>query len=83
MRQIQKKTRAAYWIYIEAIISPMADDYNNEAMPKHQSMKRIWSFIKSNRKDFSCVQSLRENRKTIEDPKEMPDVLNRQFESVF
>ncbi len=27
-RQIQKKTRAVYWIYIEAFISPMADSDN-------------------------------------------------------
>ncbi len=52
-------------------------------MPKHQGMKRFWSFIKSNRKDFSGIQSLRENGKTTEDPKEMADVLKRQFESVF
>ncbi len=60
----------------------MADN-NNEAMPKHQGMKNVWSFIKSNRKDFSGIQNLRENGKTTEDPKEMADVLNRQFESVF
>ncbi len=52
---MQKKTRA--------------DEDNNEAMPKHQGMKRFWSFIKSNRKDFSGVQSLRENGKMIEDEK--------------
>ncbi len=61
----------------------MADEDKNEAMPKHQGMNRFWSFIKSKRKDFSRIQSLRENGKTIKDSKEMADVLNRQFESVF
>ncbi len=50
---------------------------------EYLGMTRFWRFIKSQRKDYFAVSTLRENGKTTYDPKERAYILNRQFESVF
>ena len=45
--------------------------------------KRFWSFIKSLRKDSSCVSPLKEHGKMHADPKDKTKILNRQYESVY
>ena len=48
-REIQTKTRRAYWEYIESIITPI----NPENEEPYSNMKRFWAFIKHNRKDYT------------------------------
>ncbi len=75
--------RAAYWTYIETIITPMDVDEDSEQGSQYQGMKRFWGFIKSGRKDYRKIGPLRDRGTTTEDPKAMADLLNGQFESVF
>ncbi len=82
-REIQKKTRTAYWTYIESIITPMEVDEDSTQGSQYQGMKCFWGFIKSGRKDYRKIGPLRDRGTTTEDPKEMADLLNGQFESVF
>ncbi len=82
-KEIQKKMRAAYWDYIESIITPMDDTEPTEPGTVRQGMKRFWSYIKSQRKDHTGVASLRENGKTTDNPEEKANILNKQFQSVF
>ena len=78
-REIQLKTRRAYWKYIESIITPLEPE-NNEP---YSNMKRFWAFIKHNRKDYSGVPPLNAHGKHAESSKEKANLLNEQFESVF
>ena len=77
-KEIQKKTRRAYWNYVESVVTPMT----MEAEPR-SGMKRFWQFIKSKRKDRTGVATLKVNGTTISDSKGKADALNQQFESVF
>ena len=78
---IQKKMRQAYWQYIQSIITPTTDDTIDSS--PFCAMKRFWQYIKSTRKDYTWVATLKVNGKIINDPKEKADQLNKQFESVF
>ncbi len=66
---------------IEEIITPM--DVDNEQTSEYQGLKRFWSFIKSRRKDYTGVASLKKNGLTKESPEGRATILNEQFESVF
>ena len=46
-------------------------------------MKRFWKFIKYNKTDSCSISQLKKQGKSITDPKNIADVLNQQFESVF
>ncbi len=52
-KEIQKKTKTAYWAYIESIITTMESDEDESPNKEYLSMKRFWRFIKSQRKDYS------------------------------
>ncbi len=77
---IQQKLHATYWSYTEAIITPM--DVGSEQTSEYQGMKRFWSFIKSRRKDDTCVASLKKHGRTTESPVGRANILNDQFEIV-
>ena len=79
-REIQLKSRRAYWKYIESIITP-EDTESTES--SYLSMKRFWSFIKQNRKDYTGIPPLNANGKHSTNSKEKANMLNEQFESVF
>ena len=78
---IQKKMKQAYWQYIESIITPTTDDATDSS--PFCAMKRFWQYIKSTRKDYTGVATLKVNGTIINVPKEKADQLNKQFESVF
>ncbi len=78
---IEKKLHAAYWTYIEEIITPM--DMDNEQRSEYQGLKRFRSFIKLRRKDYTGVASLKKNGLTTECPEDRANILNEQFESIF
>ena len=56
-----------------------------ECQGDHQPNKQrtFWLFIKSLRKDSSGVAPLKENGKMHADPKDMTNILNRQYEKVY
>jgi hypothetical protein len=77
-REIQKKTRRAFWAHIESIITPMENEEG-----KYTCMKRFWSFIKHRKKDYEGVAPLKHQGQTHIDPTEKANIMNQQFESVF
>ena len=62
--KLQKAERQSYWSYVENIIE--VGDPNQDQQPRKQ--KRFWSYIKSLRKDSSCVAPLKENCIKAGDP---------------
>ena len=48
-----------------------------------KSNKKLWNYIKSQRKEDTGVADLTENNKLISDAKEKADLFNKQFSSVF
>jgi len=73
---IQKKTRKAYWDYINNIVCDPTEH-------KHGTTKRFWSFIKSLKKDSCGVAPLREDGILKSASTDKANILNRQFSSVF
>ena len=59
-REIQQKTRQAYWKYIETIITP---EETPENQTPYSNMKRFWAFIKQKRKDYTGIPTLYSNEK--------------------
>ena len=78
-REIQQQSRRAYWKYIESIITPIEPETNEP----YSNMKRFWTFIKHNKKDYSGVPPLNAHGKRADTSKEKANLLNEQFESVF
>ncbi len=58
-------------------------DMDSEHTSEYQGLKKFWSFIKSRRKDYNGVASLRNNGTTTEIPEGRANILNKQLESVF
>lgn len=73
---LQKKTRQAYWDYMNNIICDTGEH-------KHGTTKRFWGFIKSLRNDSSGVAPLRENGVLKSNASDKAEILNKQFSSVF
>ena len=73
-QEVQRKLRRSYWQYVESVVTPL------ETEP---GMKRFWSFIRHMRTDNCGIAALKEDGKTLTDPKSKADACNRQFESVF
>jgi hypothetical protein len=77
-REIQKKTRRAFWVHIESIITPMENEEG-----KYTCMKRFWSFIKHCKKDYEGVAPLKHQGQTHIAPKEKANIMNQQYEYLF
>ena len=75
----QKAERQAYWNYLDL----MLDFGDLETEHQTGKMKRIWSFVKSLRKDNSGVAPLKDQGKIHAEPVDMANILYRQYESVF
>ena len=55
--------------------------YEGDHEQEHQlKQKRVWSFIKSMRKDTSGIAPQRENGRIYAEPKDKADIYNRQYE---
>jgi hypothetical protein len=67
---IQRKSRQAYWKYIEEIVTPE----NNEEV--HFLPKRFWTYIKHKKSDKSGVAPLRKNGRLETDPINKANILN-------
>ncbi len=77
-REIQRQTRRAFSIYIESIIIPMEDEKE-----WYSCMKRFWTFIKHQAKDYEGITGLKDQGQLHTDPKQKTNILKHQFESVF
>ena len=78
MKKLQKaqkqECRRAYHTYMMAIIDPTSG----------MNSKKLYSYIKSLRKDSTGVGPLKDQHGTLQgDPKQQADILNSQFASVF
>ena len=74
---IQRKLRAAYWNYLEDIITPT----DNNDVPA--ASKRFWSFIKHSKSDATGIPPLKKHGLQVTDAAEKAEVLNDTFQSVF
>ena len=74
---VQCMFRSAYWTYINDLINPPSQD------SKVQGKKRFWSYIKSLKKDYASIGSLKHDGKLITDTIGKAEILNNQFQSVF
>ena len=51
--------------------------------PKHENIKRFWSFVKSLKKDALGITPLNENGILKTDTKEKANICNGQFQAVY
>ena len=70
-KKVQKLSRKSHDNHVQTLIT---DDKSN---------KKLWNYIKSQRKEDTGVADLTENNKLISNTKEKADLLNKQFSSVF
>jgi hypothetical protein len=75
-RKIQRMMRREYWQYIN---NSLASE-GNENRP---SLKRFWTYIKSQRSDKTGISQLKVNGRLITDPEALAETLNNHFQSVF
>jgi hypothetical protein len=78
-KEIQQKMRKAYWSYIE---STFTTSEGSDTRP-FDGMKKFWQFIKTNKKDYHGVATLKADGKVNTIAKDKANTLNRQFQSVF
>ena len=80
---VQKAIRDAYW-NIFPISSPLKlMTMIPTAREKNEKCKRVWSFVKSLKKDASGITSLRENGILKTDTVDKANICNKQFQSAF
>ena len=81
-KSAQKTLRQAYWDYTEEVLNLNQDPDSIEA-PSGKS-KKLWSFIKSKRKDPCSVAPLKSRDGVqVSDAKGKAQILNEQYTSVF
>ena len=78
----QRKLRKAYWDYVEQILD-FENAESSSPVPTHNTSKKFWSFIKSQRQENIGVAPLRENGILFSDTSQKAEILNKQFSSVF
>ena len=76
--KLQKAERQSYWKYLDNLIE--VGDPGQEHQPKQ---KRLFSFVKSLRRDNSGIAPLKEHGRLHDNPKDKADILNRQYESTW
>lgn len=75
--QVQKKSRKAYWNYIEDVVTPREEDR------PYAGMKRFWTYVKHKTKVNVGVSSLKSKGKLFSHPVDKAELLNYQFQSAF
>ena len=71
--RVQKKSRRAYWNYVEGIVTP------GEHESDHQSRKRFWNYVKHKKNGKTGVSSLKQDGKFYSHPVDKAELLNKQF----
>ena len=59
------------------------DDHVQNLISEDKSTKKLWNYIKSQRKEETGIADLTENNKHISNAKEKADLFNKQFSNVF
>ena len=59
------------------------DNYVQDLITSDKSNKKLWSYVKSQRKEKTGISDLNVNNKVIQDPKQKADLFNEQFSKVF
>ena len=75
--EVQKKLSAAYWQYVEEIITPINDE---DLMGAN---KRFWGLFKHSKSDSKGVPPLKHQGTLITNAAGKATVLNSYFQSVF
>ena len=79
---VQKVLRDAHWKNVSNIFT-FENDSSDPDTPKPEKIKKVWSFVKSLKKDAFGIASLRENGILKTDTKEKANICNRQLQSAF
>ena len=74
--KLQKAERQSYWKYLDNRIEV------RHPGQEHQQ-NRLFSFVKSLRRDNSEIAPLKEHGRLHDDPKDKADILNRQYKSTW
>ncbi|MES9951110.1 MAG: hypothetical protein ABW118_19300, partial [Candidatus Thiodiazotropha sp.] len=74
---VQKAIRDAYWIHITNIFSFEAENPDPDSPKKTEKVKKLWSFVKSLKKDAFGITSLRENGILKTDTLDKANICNR------
>ena len=80
---VQKVIRDAYWRHVSNIFTIEENETDTDSLKKNIKVKRVWSFVKSLKKEASGITSLRENGILKTDTVEKANICNRQFQSAF
>lgn len=80
---VQKSIRDAYWKYVSSMFTPVDTDTDIGDCNQNDRLKRLWSLVKSLKKDSSGVTTLRDNGILKTDNKDKADIFIRQFVSVY
>ena len=78
---VQKVLRDAYWKYVSNLFT-FENDSSDPDTPKPEKIKKFWSFIKSLKKDWIGITSLRENGILKTDSKEKANICYRYYNKI-
>ena len=76
-REIRKKIRREHWDHVHSLFITKEDEAPSERE------KRLFSYMKTQKKTNFGIPPLKENGILITDPKEKAEVLNREFDLAF
>ncbi|XP_069109887.1 uncharacterized protein [Argopecten irradians] len=82
--ELQKQTRNAYLNYLEKMITDIPIDEPRSSHPnKKHNPKKLFSYIKTTKKENSDITALRKDGHLLTDTTDKANILNQQFQSAF
>ncbi|XP_069122198.1 uncharacterized protein [Argopecten irradians] len=82
--ELQKQTRNAYLNYLEKMITDIPIDEPRSSHPnKKHNPKKLFSYIKTTKKENSDITVLRKDGQLLTDTTDKANILNQQFQSAF
>ncbi|XP_069118880.1 uncharacterized protein [Argopecten irradians] len=82
--ELQKQTRNAYLNYLEKMITDIPIDEPRSSHPnKKHNPKKLFSYIKTTKKENSDITALRKDGHLLMDTTDKANILNQQFQSAF
>ena len=79
-REIKNDLKAEHNTYIGSLFERKEQENTTN---KFSVSKKFWSYIKSRRKDNVSISMLRDGDNETNNPEDMANILNRQYESMF
>ena len=77
--EIQSKLIRSYWVYIQGLITPDAED----TWDRPSLSKRFNTYLKNNKTYKNGIASLRDEGDFHSNPRDKAQILNKQFQSGF